>query len=62
MMYPVAKPSPIEITNALNTLQNLYLVHEIGNDMLELSQRWESLHEGDAARKQSSSLSYFNQN
>ena len=61
MMYPVVKPSSIKITNALNTLQNLCLFHEVGNDMLELLQRWESLHVHDAARKQSGSLSYFNQ-
>ena len=33
---PVVKPSSIEIINALNTLQNLCLFHEVGNDMLEL--------------------------
>ena len=33
---PVVKPSSTEITNALNTLQNLCLFHEVGNDMLEL--------------------------
>ena len=38
---PVVKPSSIEITNALNTLQNLCLFHEAGNDMLELLQRFE---------------------
>ena len=27
---PVVKPSSIEITNALNTLQNLRLFHELG--------------------------------
>ena len=61
MMYPVVKPSSIEITNALNTLQNLRLFHEVGNDMLELLQRFESLQVHDAARKQSSILTYFNQ-
>ena len=30
-----------QITNALNTLQNLYLFHEAGGDMLELLQRFE---------------------
>ena len=55
------KPSSIEITNTLNILQNLCLFHKVGNDMLELSQRRESLHIDDVARKQSSSLSYFNQ-
>ena len=38
MTYPVVKPSSIKITNALNTLQNLRLFHEVGNDMLELLQ------------------------
>ena len=38
MTYPVVKPSSIKITNALNTLQNLCLFHEVGNDMLELLQ------------------------
>ena len=57
---PVVKPSSIEITNALNTLQNLCLFHEVGNDMLELLQRFESLHMHDAARKQSNILTYFN--
>ena len=38
MPYPVVKPSSIKITNALNTLQNLCLFHEVGNDMLELLQ------------------------
>ena len=36
MMYPAVKPSSTEVTNALNTLQNLCLFHEVGNDMLEL--------------------------
>ena len=57
---PVVKPSSTEITNALNTLQNLCLFHEAGNDMLELLQKFESLHVHDAARKQSSILTYFN--
>ena len=57
---PVVKPSSIEITNALNTLQNLCLFHEVGNDLLELLQRSESFHVHDAARKQSSILTYFN--
>ena len=38
---PVVKPSSIEITNALNTLQNLCLFHGVGNDMLELLQRFQ---------------------
>ena len=59
MMYPV-KPSSMEITNALNTLQNSRLFHELRNDMLELLERFESLHVHDAARKQSSILNYFN--
>ena len=57
---PVVKPSSIEIANALNTLQNLRLFHELGNNMLELLQRFESFHAHDAARKQSSILTYFN--
>ena len=57
---PVVKPSSIEITNALNTLQNLCLFREVGNDILEFLQRFESLHVYDAARKQSSNFAYFN--
>ena len=60
MMHPVVKPSSIEITNVLSTLQNLCLFHDVGNDILELLQRSESLHVHDAARKQSSILTYFN--
>ena len=56
----VVKPSSIEITNALNTLQNLCLFRKVGNDMLELLQRFESSHVHDAARKRSSILTYFN--
>ena len=59
MMYPAVKPSSIEITNTLNTLQNLCLFHEVGNDMVELLQRFKSLHVHGAARKQSSILTYF---
>ena len=57
---PVVKPSSTEITNALNTLMNLCLFHEVGNDMQELLNRLESLHVHDAARKHSSILTYFN--
>ena len=49
MMYPVVKLSSIEIANALNSLQNLCLFHEVGNHMLELLIRFESLHVHDAA-------------
>ena len=56
---PVVKPSSPEITDALNTLQNLCLFQEVGNDLLELLQRFESFHVHDAARKQSSILTYF---
>ena len=56
---PVVKTSSIEITNALNTLQNVCLFHEVVNHMLELLQRFESLHVHDAARNQSSILTYF---
>ena len=59
MMYPVVKPSSIEITNALNNLRNLCLFHEVGYDMLELLQSLESLYVDEAARKQSSILIYF---
>ena len=48
---PVVKPSSTEITNALNTLQNLCLFHGVGNDILELLRRFESFHVHDAARK-----------
>ena len=59
MMYPAVKPSSIKITYALNTLQNLCLFHNVGNNILELLQRFESLHMHDATRKQSSILNYF---
>ena len=49
---PIVKLSSIEITNALNTLQNLCLFYKVGNDLLELLQRFESFHVHDAARKQ----------
>ena len=45
---PVVKTSSIEITNPLNILQNLCLFHEVGKDMLELSQRFELLLVHDA--------------
>ena len=60
MMYPVVKTSSIEITNALNTLENLCIFHQVGNDMPELLQRFESLHLHDAASKQSNILTHFN--
>ena len=44
MMYLAVNPSSTEITNALNTLQNLCLFHEVGGDMLELLQRFKLLH------------------
>ena len=57
MMHPAVKPSYTEITNALNNLQNLsFLLYAI----IEPLQRFESLHVHDAARKQSSILTYFN--
>ena len=62
IMYPVVKPSSTEIANTLITFQNLFLIYEVGDDILELLLRWESLHVHDTARKQSSSLSYFNRN
>ena len=61
-MYPIVKPSSTEITNTLITFQNLFLIYEVGDDILELLLRLESLHVHDTARKQSSSLSYFNRN
>ena len=61
-MNPVVKPSSIEITNALNTLQSLYLFHEVGNYMLELLQKFESLHVHDTARQQSSILTFLTEN
>ena len=61
-MNPVVKPSSIEITNALNTLQNLCLFHEVGNHMLELLQKFESLHVHDTARQQSSILTFLTEN
>ena len=35
MMYPVMKPSSIEIGNALNISQNFCLFHGVGNNMLK---------------------------
>ena len=55
----VVRPSSIEITNALNTLQNLCLFHEVGSDMLEPLQRLKPLHVHDTAKKQSSILTCF---
>ena len=59
----VVKPiRPIEITNALNTFQNLCLFHKVGNNMQELLQRFKSFHVHGAARKQSSIIfDLFNQ-
>ena len=59
MMYPIVKPSSLQITNALNTLQNLGLV-QVENDMVQLLQRFKSLHVHEAARKPYSVLTYFN--
>ena len=47
MMYPLVKPSSTEITNVLNTLQNLFRFNEVRNDVLELLQRFESLYVHD---------------
>ena len=60
MIYFVVKLSFIEITNALNILQNLCPFHEVGNEMLELLQRFQSLYVDDAARRQSSILTFSN--
>ena len=46
-MYPLVKPSSTEITNVLNTLQNLFRFNEVRNDVLELLQRFESLYVHD---------------
>ena len=51
IMSLVVKLSSIDITNALKTLQNQCLFHEIGNDKLELLEGFESLHVHHAARK-----------
>ena len=48
MIYPVVKTSSIAITNGLNTSQNLCFFNEVGNDVLELLQRFESLLMHDA--------------
>ena len=56
---PLMKPSSTEITNVLNTLQNLSFFYKVWNDMLEFLQRFKSFHVYDTARKQSSILSYF---
>lgn len=48
MIYPVVKTSSIAITNGLNTSQNLCFFNEVGNDVLELLQRFESLLVHDA--------------
>ena len=57
---PVVRPSSIEITNALDALQNLCLSRAVGSDMLEPLQRFQPLHVHDTARKQSSILASFN--
>ena len=41
---PVAKPTCIEVGNALETLQNLRLFNENGNEMRVLLQQLESMH------------------
>ena len=49
---PCCDANSIEVRNALNTLQNLCLFQEAGSNMLELLQRFASLHVHDAARTQ----------
>ena len=58
---PVAKPTSIEVGNALETLQNLCLFNENGNEMRVLLQQLESLHVCNSlnSRKQSSILTFF---
>ena len=58
---PVAKPTSIEVGNALETLQNLCLFNENGNEMRVLLQQLESLHVRNSlnSRKQSSILTFF---
>ena len=41
---PVAKPTSIEVGNSLETLQNLCLFNENGNEMRVHLQQLESLH------------------
>ena len=58
---PVAKPTSIEVENALETLQNLCLFNENGNEMRVLLQQFELLHVRNScnSRKQSSILTFF---
>ena len=58
---PVAKPTSIEVGNALQTLQNLCLFNENGNEMRVLLQQLESLHVYGSLknRKQCSILSFY---
>ena len=58
---PVAKPNSTEVRNELETLQNLCIYREKGNDMWDLLQRFKSWHVLDAtiARKQSNILTFF---
>ena len=58
---PVEKPNSTEVRNELETLQNLCLYHEKGNDVRDLLQRFKSLHILDVtiARKQSNILTFF---
>ena len=57
----VAKPTSIKVGNALETLQNLCLSNECGNEMRVLLQQLESLHVCNSlnSRKQSSILTFF---
>ena len=58
---PVAKPTSIEVGYSLETLQNLCLFNENGNEMRVHLQQLESLHVRDSlnSRKQSSTLIFF---
>ena len=58
---PVAKPNSIEVTNELETLQNLCLYQEKGNDMRDLLQKFESLHVTNAS-KQFNVLTFLKEN
>ena len=58
---PVAKPTSIKVGNVLETLQNLCLFNENGNEMPVLLQQLESLDVRNSlnSRKQSSILTFF---
>lgn len=53
MYEPVVKPNSIDVRNELETLQNLCLYQEKGNDMEDLVQKFEALNVLEITRKQS---------